>query len=83
MKLVADWKHAWRYVSVHALLVAGTIPWVWNNLIPEDWQRQIPFNVVAIATAVTAVLGIIGRIVDQEKHNEPLDPDQGAPVRPS
>lgn len=82
MKLVQDWKRAWRYFSVHAMLVAGTIPWVWNNLIPADWQARIPLNVVMIATTVTAILGIIGRIIDQENHHDTDDHPPDAPNRP-
>lgn len=32
MKLVDDWKGAWRWFSMHALVLAGVIPTVWAEL---------------------------------------------------
>jgi len=66
MKLVSDWKRAWRWFSVQAMAVAAAIPLVWMSLPPElkgsisdDW---LPW----IASAV-AVAGILGRVVEQDK----------------
>lgn len=35
MKLVDDWKSAWRWFSMHALVLAGVIPTVWAELPPD------------------------------------------------
>jgi polyferredoxin len=64
MKLVDNWRQAWKWVSIHALWVAGVLPSVWESL-PHRWQDIVPVNVLAIATGVTAVIGIVGRLVQQ------------------
>lgn len=65
MKLVDDWKNAWKWVSVHAFLVLAALPLVWlqlpqdvKNMLPEAWR---PWVLTAIAIG-----GILGRIKDQK-----------------
>jgi len=64
LKLVPDARHAWKWISIHALWLAGILPSVWDNL-PHKWQDAMPFNVICICTAITAVVGIVGRLTDQ------------------
>lgn len=70
MRLVDNWKQGWKWVSVHALAVAGVLPATWESL-PHRWQDAVPLSAVATATAITAAVGIIGRLVDQQ----PARPD--------
>jgi hypothetical protein len=69
MKLVPDWRDAWRWWSVQALTILAALPLVWPALpadvrawMPEDWE---PFAFVTIAFG-----GIVGRLLDQP-HREP------------
>ncbi len=66
MKLVEDWKLAWRWFSVHALVMAGVLPAVWAGL-PPDLKSSIPPGAMGAITAVIAACGVIGRLVDQDK----------------
>lgn len=66
MKLIDDWRSAWKYFSVHALLIAGVLPSVWATL-PPDLKAYIPPSIMALITAVIAVSGIVGRLTDQSK----------------
>jgi protein-S-isoprenylcysteine O-methyltransferase Ste14 len=66
MKLVHDWKQAWRWFSVQALALVALLPVVWPSLppqvtawVPEEWR---PWVVVIIAIG-----GIAGRLIDQNK----------------
>lgn len=66
MKLVADWRQAWRWFSVQALALVALLPVVWPSLppqvtgwVPEEWR---PWVVVVIAIG-----GIAGRLIDQNK----------------
>lgn len=66
MKLVPDWKQAWRWFSVQALAAIVALPLVWGMLpsdvkafLPEGWE---PWVLVSLAAA-----GIIGRVIDQNK----------------
>lgn len=66
MKLVDDWKKAWKWFSVHALILAGLIPSVWIEL-PADLKSSIPAGAMSAITAVIALCGVIGRLVSQGK----------------
>ncbi|BBJ59156.1 hypothetical protein EAS17NKHM_025520 [Enterobacter asburiae] len=66
MKFVEDWRRAWRWFSVHALITAGAIPSVWVNL-PGDLKDAIPPEMMGTVTAIVAVCGLIGRMVNQKK----------------
>lgn len=73
MKLDPQWQQAYKWFSVHALALAGVLPGTWASL-PGEWRASVPFSYVVIATAVTSVLGIAGRLFQQpsaqsqEKH---------------
>lgn len=66
MRLVEDWKQAWRWFSVQALAAIVALPVAWGLLpadvkafLPQSWE---PWVLVGIAAA-----GIVGRIIDQNK----------------
>lgn len=70
MKLVPDWRSAWRWLSVQALAVIALLPVVWPTLppqvtgwVPEEWR---PWIIVLLAVG-----GIAGRLVDQKKTSSP------------
>jgi len=69
MQFVPDWKKAWRWFSVHALVIAGVIPAVWDSLSPE-MKSYVPASVMCVVTGFVAVCGVIGRLVKQA-------PDEG------
>lgn len=66
MKLIPDWRNAWKWFSVQALAILIALPVLWMGLpadvkamVPEAWK---PWIMVAIAVA-----GFAGRLVDQNK----------------
>ena len=66
MKLIPNWKKAWRMVSVQAMALAGSIQGAWM-FIPEDMKSSISPNIVQSVTVALLILGIAGRMVDQPK----------------
>lgn len=72
-ELVPDWKRAWRWLSVHALAITGALPGIWLSL-PADWRAAVPAGWLAVATLVTAAVGVYGRLIDQTP--KPDDTDQ-------
>jgi hypothetical protein len=64
MKLVRNAERAWRWFSVQAQTVAGAGAAAWL-VVPADMRAQVPSEALAIAGVTLAVLGIIGRLVDQ------------------
>jgi hypothetical protein len=66
MKLVENWKQAWRWFSVQALAAVVALPIVWP-LLPADVRGWMPDAWEPYALMVVAAGGIIGRLVDQKK----------------
>lgn len=70
MRLVTNWKRAWRWISVQAMVLAGALQGAWM-FVPDDLRASIPPGVVQGFTIVLLVLGVIGRLVDQTPKAEP------------
>lgn len=66
MKLIPEWRKAWRMVSVQAMTLAATIQTAWVAM-PPDLISQVPPAVVQGVTLSLLVLGIVGRLVKQDK----------------
>lgn len=64
MKLIDEWKSAWKWLSVQAMVLAGSIQGAWL-FIPDDMKASIPKNVVEGVTIALLVLGVAGRVVKQ------------------
>lgn len=69
MKLVKEWRACWRMFSVQAMVLAGAIQGAWVFLPPE-MIASIPAEWVRVITVVLLVLGVVGRLVQQEKVRE-------------
>jgi hypothetical protein len=66
MKPIPNWKQCWRMLSVQAMTLAGALQGAWI-FIPEDMKASIPGNVVQWVTLALLGLGVVGRLVKQEK----------------
>lgn len=64
MRLIPDWRSAWRWFSVQALAVIGALPIVWS-MLPPDVKSLLPAGWGMWVFVVLAVAGVLGRVVDQ------------------
>ncbi len=64
IKLVEDWRKAWKWFSVNVMVAAAAIQGAWLQ-IPEDMKSHIPEALVSGVTIGLLVLGVAGRIVKQ------------------
>lgn len=64
MKLIPEWRKAWRMFSVQALAVIAMLPLIWSEL-PPDLVAMIPPAWTPYILTALAVAGIVGRLVDQ------------------
>lgn len=71
MKLVENWREAYKWVSVHCMVVAGAIQGAWVY-IPEDMKANVPHHLINGLTVALMVLGVVGRIKKQAKDD--VDP---------
>jgi len=66
MKLIANWRKAYKMLSIQAMAFATAIQGAWV-FIPEDMKASIPPTVVQWVTMGLLAFGIVGRLVDQPK----------------
>ena len=66
MKLIANWRKAYRMLSIQAMAFATAIQGAWM-VIPEEMKATIPPTVVQWVTMGLLAFGIVGRLVDQPK----------------
>lgn len=72
MKLVTNWKSAWRWFSVHLILFLAVVPEVWLYL-PAEWKQSLPSDFLSKLTMVVGGLAVFARMVSQEKKVKPDD----------
>jgi transposase len=65
VKLVPDWKNAWRWISMHAMTYAAALQVTWAS-IDQEMRDKLPDNLVLYLTFSLLFLGIIGRLVKQK-----------------
>lgn len=72
MKLIPDWKTAYKKFSVQALLVIGALQSL-SAIYPSAMGYHVPFvtgvtwsDGLSAITAAVAALGVLGRVVLQE-----------------
>lgn len=64
MKLVQDWKQAWKWHSTQLMAVAAMLPLVWVQL-PPDFKAMIPDAWMPFILPFIAIGAIVGRLRDQ------------------
>lgn len=70
MKVIPNWRRAWRMFSVQAQAGAVAILGGYQAL-PDDLRAKLPPELVYGLTIAILVLGILGRLVDQPKTRGP------------
>lgn len=69
-RLVPDWREAWRWASMHAMGAAIIVQSAWQ-VLDADMRESLPAGWVRALTVALLVLGIAGRLVDQQKRAKP------------
>jgi hypothetical protein len=67
MKLVYNWRQAWKWFSVQFLAVVGLLPLAWQEL-PDDAKAFLPEGYGPWVLLLLATAGVFGRIIDQNKN---------------
>jgi len=64
LKLVPEVRRAWRWFSVQAMTLAGSLQAAWLA-VPDDLRIKVPGVMVHVITIALLVAGIVGRLVQQ------------------
>lgn len=64
MKLVPNAKKGWKWISVQMMALNTALLATWIGL-PDDLKSRIPEQWVFWAATSIAVIGIVGRFIDQ------------------
>lgn len=65
-KPVEDWRKSWKWFSVQSMTLAAAIQGAWMTM-PEDMKSSVPQSLVSYVTIALMVLGVIGRLVQQDE----------------
>ncbi len=66
MTPVAQWRSAWRWYSLQAMLLSGAVQAAWEAL-PADLKQVLPHWLGLTLSLSLLALGIGGRLVQQRK----------------
>lgn len=64
MRLVEEWRQAWRWFSVQAMTLSVLVQAAWEAL-PADLKQYLPHGLGMALSLGLLVCGIIGRLVRQ------------------
>lgn len=65
MKIIPQWRRAWRMFSVQAMAAAGVLQVAWETH-PEAIKAVVPASWVPWITVCVLLFGIAGRLVAQK-----------------
>lgn len=69
LRLVDDWRDAWRWYSTHCALIAFALQATWMELPPE-FKASTPAWAIHAMTMVALMLGFIGRLIEQPRREK-------------
>lgn len=69
MKLIKDWKSAYRFFSMQAMALTLTVQTAWVSL-PEDLKARLPDGTAYWLSLALLIGGIVGRVVSQGGNND-------------
>lgn len=63
-KIVADWMHAWKWISVQAMAFNAALMATWL-VIPDDMKAVLPAPLIKTVAIFACAVGIGGRLYVQ------------------
>lgn len=74
IQLVADWRSARKWLSVKCMALAGALQGAWMY-VPDEMKTSVPPGLVGKVTLGLLVLGLLGRLLQQEPIAAPAAED--------
>lgn len=72
MRLVRNWRQAWKWYSVHIMIAIVALPEIWGYFPPE-WKAALPPNFLALAMSFLGGSALVARMFSQEPKNDDTD----------
>jgi hypothetical protein len=66
MKLIDEWKNAWKFLSVQIPALGATLTLAWASM-PDDWKSATPKWAIMACVFLFFIAAIAGRFVKQGK----------------
>lgn len=66
LKLVQNWRSAWKWYSVHIMIVIVALPEIWSYF-PQEFKDSLPPGALKYAMMFLGVSAILARMFSQEK----------------
>jgi hypothetical protein len=66
VRLVEEWKSAWRWFSLQAMALTAAIQAAWGAM-PDDLKQHFPAKAVSAVSIALLLLGIGGRLLKQKR----------------
>ena len=66
MKLITEWRQAWRWFSMQAMVAVAAIQGGWAAM-PDDLKAHCPAGLITALSICLLLLGIGGRLVKQNR----------------
>lgn len=73
MKLVTNWRQAWKWYSVHIMILIVSLPELWGYF-PQEFKDSLPPDALKYVMMFLGVSAILARLFSQEKPN--VEPDK-------
>ena len=64
LKIVENWKSAWRWISVWCMSLSAAIMSSWD-MLPPEWKAALPSQSMGKYVVPLLIIGIVGRFIDQ------------------
>lgn len=74
IQLVADWRRARTWLSVKCMALAAALQSTWL-FVPDDMKTSVPAGLVGKVTLGLLLLGLLGRLLQQEPTAAPAAED--------
>ena len=69
-RVIPEWRRAWRWFSIQAMVVSAAVQLGWSSL-PDDLKSKLPEKLCRNISVVALLLGIGGRVIQQEFKEQP------------
>lgn len=74
LRLVQNWRSAWKWYSIHIMIVIVALPEIWSYF-PQEFKDSLPPGVFKYAMMFLGVSAILARMFSQEKPKDD-EPDK-------